>query len=113
MINDFKTQHKKKFILLYLNINSVFNKVHELDQILEKCNPDAFLIDESKLDCLVPISWYINKKKYFCLRLDREGKGGGGELVFLKRGIIVKKHELTDFETIYFQFYVDRQYIYF
>ena len=59
MINDFKTQHKKKFILLYLNINSVFNKVHELDQILEKCNPDAFLIDESKLDCLIAISWYI------------------------------------------------------
>ena len=94
MINNFKSieDHQKKFIVLYLNINGVRNKVHELDEILNKCNPDAFLIDESKLDELVPVSWYINKK-YTCLRLDRdrEIKGGGGELDFLKKGIIIKK----------------------
>ena len=94
--------------MLYLNINSVVNKVHELDQILNKCNPDAFLIDESKLNNTVPISWYKNSK-YFSLRLDREGEGGGGELVFLKKGTIIKKHEYTNFETIYFQLYVDGQ----
>ena len=55
IINEFKAHHKKKFILIYSNINSVFNKVHELEQILDKCNSDAFLIDESKLDCLVHI----------------------------------------------------------
>jgi hypothetical protein len=94
--------------MLYLNINSVVNKVHELDQILNKCNPDAFLIDESKLNNTVPVSWYKNSK-YFSLRLDREGEGGGGELVFLKKGTIIKKHEYTSFETIYFQLYVDGQ----
>jgi hypothetical protein len=82
-MNDFIAQHKKKFILLYLNINSVVNKVYELDQILNKCSPDAFLIDESKLGSDVPASCYKNKK-YFSLRLDRpNGEGGGGELVFL------------------------------
>ena len=55
---------------------------------------------------MVPNSWYINKK-YKCYRLDREDKGGGGELVFLKKEYIVKKIEYTDFETIYFQLYVD------
>ena len=51
---------------------------------------------------------YINKK-YFCLRLDRADKDGGGELAFLRKGTIVKKQEYTDFETIYFQIYVDGQ----
>ena len=59
---------------------------------------------------MVPNSWYINKK-YKCFRLDREDKGGGGELVFLKKEYIVKKIEYTDFETIYFQLYVDGQLI--
>jgi hypothetical protein len=53
---------------------------------------------------MVPHSWYINKK-YKCYRLDREDKGG--ELVFLKKECIVKKIDYTDFETIYFQLYVD------
>ena len=108
IINDFKAQYKQKFIVLFLNINSIFNKVRELDDILKKCYPDAFLLNESKLDCMVPKSWYINKK-YKCFRLDREDKGGGGELVFLKKEYIVKKVEYTDFETIYFQLYVDGQ----
>jgi hypothetical protein len=110
-INDIKTQHKNKFILLYLNINSVFNKDHELDQVFNICNPDAFLIDESKLDQYKPNSWYINKK-YYCICLDRDQDdkdGGGGELVFLKKGTIIKKQMLTNFETIYFQLYVDGQ----
>jgi exonuclease III len=72
---------KKILLLFFLNINSIFNKVRELDDVLKKCDPDAFLINESKLDSSVPTSWYINKK-YKILRLDREDKGGGGELVF-------------------------------
>ena len=108
IINEFKSTHSKKFIMLYLNINSVFNKVHELDEVLEKCDPDCFLIDESKLDNLIPNSWYVNKK-YNCIRLDREDKEGGGELAFIKKGIIIKKQELTDFESIYIQLYIEGQ----
>ena len=32
-INDFKAQYKNKFIVVFLNINSIFNKVRELDDI--------------------------------------------------------------------------------
>ena len=110
LINDFKASNKEKFVVLFLNINSIFNKVRELDDILKQCYPDAFLLNESKLDSLVPNSWYINKK-YKCYRLDRDDKGGGGELVFLKKEYIVKKIEYTDFETIYFQLFVDSQLI--
>ena len=38
LINDFKSKNKKKFIMVYLNINSVFNKVYELYEVLNKCN---------------------------------------------------------------------------
>ena len=34
-IIQFKNKNPTKFILLHLNINSVFNKVHELDEILD------------------------------------------------------------------------------
>jgi len=91
-----------------LNKNSVFNKCYELDEVLNKVSPDAFFINESKLDKLVPASWYKNNK-YFSLRLDREESGGGVELVFLIKGNIIKKQEYSDFETIYFQLYVDGQ----
>lgn len=89
-INNFKSQFDKdrKFIMLFLNINSIFNKVSEVDEILNKCEPDAFLIDESKLDSAVPKSWYINRK-YFSLRLDRpEGQGEGGNLVFCAKALL-------------------------
>ena len=89
-INNFKTQYKKNFIVIFLNINSVFNKVRELDDVLKKCDPDAFLINESKLDSSVPSSWYINKK-YKLLRLDREDKGGGTNLFFLKESTLLNK----------------------
>jgi hypothetical protein len=98
-----KALYKNNFIVLFLNINSIFNKVRELDDLLKQCYPDAFLLNESKLDSMVPHSWYINKK-YKCYRLDREC---GGEFVFLKKEYITKKIDYTDFETIYFQLYVD------
>ena len=107
-INGFKIKYKEKFIVVFLNVNSIFNKVRELDDISKQCCPDAFLLNETKLDSMVPNSWYINKN-YKCFRLDREDKGGGGELVFLKKEYIVKKIEYTDFETIYFQLYVEGQ----
>jgi hypothetical protein len=96
-INEFKSKHnnKKKLIVLHLNFNSVSNKVFELDEVLEKCNPDCFLINESKLDSQKPNSWYINKK-YNCLRLDREDEGGGGNLAFIRKGIVIKKVGLTN-----------------
>ena len=57
-IIQFKNKNPTKFIILHLNINSVFNKVNELDEILRICRVDAFTLNESKLDIGVPISWY-------------------------------------------------------
>ena len=40
-----------------------------------------------------PLSCYTNKN-YKCVRLDRNNEGGGGELLFLRKGIFLKKIEL-------------------
>ena len=50
---------------------------------LKQCYPDAFLINEFKLDGMVLNSWFINKK-YKCFRLDREEQDGDGGLVSKK-----------------------------
>ena len=75
---------------MQLNINSVFNKNNELDEILNSCKVDIFSLNESKLDYNHPLSWYTNKN-YKCVRLDRNNEGGGGELLFLRKGIFIKK----------------------
>jgi hypothetical protein len=41
--NNFKTQYKKNFIVIFLNINSVFNKVRELDDV-KNAIPMPFLL---------------------------------------------------------------------
>ena len=45
---------------------------------------DIFMINESKLDSNIPSSFYSNPD-YKIIRLDREGKGGGGEIVFIRK----------------------------
>jgi hypothetical protein len=97
---DFKEKNKNKFITIFLNINGIFNKCYETDEILKKVSPDAFLINETKLGKSAPASWYKNIE-YQQLRLERED----GELAFIKKGTIIKKQEYTDFESIYFQLY--------
>ena len=87
---------------MHLTINSVFKKVHEVDEILNQARLDVFSINESKLDSFIPESWYKNIF-YRCLRMDRNDKGGGGLLIFIRKEYVVKKLELTDFETISFQ----------
>ena len=82
----FACENVGKFIFLHLNINSIFNKVYEVDELLNTCKVDAFSINESRLEDGVPTSWYTNKH-YACLRLDRDFKGGGGILLFLRNKI--------------------------
>lgn len=93
----------KEFAVLHLNINSVFNKINDLNQILDSKLYDIVTINESKLDEEVPISFFTNLS-YSCLRRDRKGKGGGGLLVFVKKQYnIVKTSDSYKGEVISFQ----------
>ena len=96
------------FLLLHLNINSIFNKLHEVDEILNSKEVDVFMINESKLDSTVPASFYSNPN-YQIIRLDRTVSGGGGKLVFIKKQYKIKSYELTKFESIYFQLEINNK----
>ena len=48
------------------------------------------------------LSWCINKN-FKCIRLDISYEERGGQLLFLRTEVLIKKIELTDFETVYVQ----------
>ena len=64
------------FNLLHMNINSLFNKVHYFQQILENPIYDLILINETQLDNFVPLTLFQHPK-YKLIRRDRNGNGGG------------------------------------
>ncbi len=111
---DYFNESKKSgnLILVDLNINGIHNKFHEIDEILNSGSVDILMINESKLCADDPASCYSHNC-YSQLRLDRpEGRGGGGELVFIKKDYkIVTTHTLPDCEAIYFQLRAKQQLI--
>ena len=68
------------------------------------------MINESKLDDLVPIKFYQHIN-YRLLRRDRgNDSGGGGVLVFVKKCLEVAfYHNSLDFEFIYFEIKINRK----
>ena len=87
--------------LLHLNINSLFNKIAEIDEILNLKLYDIVTLNETKLDESVPQSFYKNVF-YNIIRRDR-GTGGGGVLVFIRKEYkILNSFNSLDFEMIHF-----------
>ena len=71
---------------------------------------DIFMVNESKLNCEDPFSFYSNIF-YKILRLDRDENNGGGILVFYKKELEVSEIKNIDskIESIYFQLKIDNQ----
>ena len=91
--------------LIHLNVNSIINKLYDIDQILSSNQVDVLMLSETKLDDEIPNSFYQNNN-YFKLRLDRNSKGGG-LLVFFKNGLVLTKSKFfSNIELFYFQFYL-------
>ena len=88
------------FSILHLNIKSLYSKLDELDNILQ-LGYDIVTLNETKLDSLVPHSFYSNSK-YNILRLDRN-RHGGGIIIFLRSEYEYITSPLTDIEAIYFR----------
>lgn len=68
-----------------LNCNSLWGKRDEIRHFLETENFTIFCINESKLDDSIPTS-YVNVPGYSIVRFDRQGRGGGGSLIYIKDG---------------------------
>lgn len=75
--------------ILHLNINSLLNSLKDVDDILCTLKFDIISLNETRLDCLVPVNFY-NHPDYTSLRCDRK-RTGGGTIVFVKRKFIITK----------------------
>ena len=93
-LKKFSDKKKKELKILHLNINSVFNKIDSIHDILDSNSFDIIFINESKLDNTVPDS-YLSHNRYALHRRDREfssgegnGRHGGGLLIYIRKNYI-------------------------
>ncbi|OXA43873.1 putative RNA-directed DNA polymerase from transposon X-element [Folsomia candida] len=68
-----------------LNCNRLWGKRDEIRHFLETAGFTILCINESKLDDSTPSS-FINVPGYSLLRFDRQGRDGGGSLIYIKDG---------------------------
>ena len=92
-LKNFKRESNDNFLMLHLNINSLFNKTDDLDTILS-IGFDLITLNETKLDHTVPEAFYINSS-YKMLRLDRN-RNGGGVAILIKKEYKYKSFILTN-----------------
>ena len=84
--------HSNPFIR-YLNINSLSNKIDALRQICKISPLEILCADETKLDSSFPNSQFrIDGYIFSPYRRDRDNHGGG-EIVFIREGLITKRLE--------------------
>ena len=82
-LNLFACTYPKNFKIIHLNINSIFCKVHFINQILNEQNYDLISIQESKLGPNIPDN-FLTSSYYNIIRRDRES-GAGGLLIFISK----------------------------
>ena len=83
-------------VIGYLNINHLDSKIEDPRDICSKSPIDILCIDETKLDSSYPDPQFkISSYQYPPYRREQH-KYGGGEIVFLKEGLI--EGRLRDFE---------------
>ena len=79
----------------YLNINSVHNKIADLQIIIQSIPLDYLALSETKLDECFPNAQFNLDGDKIRARRDRD-KNGGGLIVLVRKGIISKRN--SDFE---------------
>ena len=90
-------QYSLNPLIAYLDINSLQNKINALRVITKSFALDILCINETELDDSCPDHQFkIDGYQFPPFREDRN-KFGGGKIVYVKDGLIVKR--LNDFET--------------
>ena len=88
------TDHHSNPFIAYLNVNFLHNKIDSLREVLKESPIHILCVDETKLDHTFPDSQFkIEGYQYPPFRRDRNCHGGG-KIVFVKEGLIVKRLEI-------------------
>lgn len=112
LINDnFQTQarnfihtHKNNLLIASININSIRNKFHHIEFLLNEQYLDILVINETRLTKNDDDQNFLNPF-YYCHRRDRETDSGGGIMVFIKKELKIEGfHCDEDHEIIRFIF---------
>ena len=87
---NFRKAYQNNPLIGYININSLREKIVSLREVLSKAPIDILCVDETKLDASFPDHQFkISGYQFPPLRRDRNSKGGG-KIVFVCKGFIVK-----------------------
>jgi len=84
--DEFGATYSNNFKILHFNINSLFCKFNEINDILNKKIFDIVFIQETKISSNIPDAFFSNIG-YNILRRDRPNGGGGGILIFTSKTI--------------------------
>ena len=90
-----RRQYLNNHLVGYLNINSVRNKIADLQIIIQNIPLGYLVLRETELDESFPNAQFKLDVYEIRARRDRD-KYGGGFIVFVRRGIICKR--ISDFE---------------
>ena len=88
-LQDARWKHLKQTFLTYWNINSLRNKVIDLQEIVGYLLPDYLVLSETKLDNSFPLAQFNLPNYEIRTRCDRD-KNGGGLMEFVRRVLFVK-----------------------
>jgi len=106
-LNSIETlEEKGKFTILHLNLNSVFNKIAHVFNILDMGKCDIIMLNEVKLDSNMPSKMFLHND-YDLIRRDRTASGGGIMIYVKKCYKIIEQVASTDFELIYFKIIIN------
>ena len=78
-----KSSEANKINIIYLNINSIFNKEYEINAIVMLRCYDTVSLNESKLDESTKLTIFNNS--FYNVHRRGKDKHGGGLLVFIKK----------------------------
>ena len=95
------------FTFAHININSIFNKLHHVCELLESTKLDFLCVSETKIDETTP-SAAIEHPGYNLIRRDRTKSGGGLALYVKKCYSNLISQVSSDFELIYFKLRIKR-----
>jgi hypothetical protein len=86
---------KEKLKILYSNVDGLANKLDDLENRIDKFNPDIIILCESKLDEKIGNEGI--SKHYQVIRKDREGEGRGGGICMLLKNefILLERKDLN------------------